>query len=73
MEPGDRPAALVILAGTAALIYGLLILAETVVAIYVDRPVVVKDPWAGDLYIPRSKLHIGARTRRHGGITKSRS
>jgi len=36
--------------------------------IHVHRPIVTKDPHSGKLFIPRSNLLVGSRTRRHRGV-----
>lgn len=65
MIPADRPAAFAFLLLTAALIWLLIYLAETVNTIVHERPVVTKHPYTGDLQIVRSP-NPDHRPRRHG-------
>lgn len=64
MTPLDRVAAFFYLLGVPVTLYvtGALFLQE-----WFQRPAVTRDPWTGQLYIPRSNLTItGKHTRRHG-------
>jgi hypothetical protein len=68
MTPDDRLAGFVTLIGIAVATTALTWIAWLICDLYADRPVVTKDPHTGQLYIPRSDLHVGSRTRRHRGI-----
>jgi hypothetical protein len=63
MTPLDRVAAFTYLLGFPVTFYvaGILFVQE-----WMRRPVVTRDPWTGQLYIPRSNLYVGKRERRHG-------
>ncbi len=73
MTPDDRPAALLALACFAVATTFFVWLVWLICDLYARRPVVTKDPHTGQLYIPRSNLTVGPRTRRHRGVTKPRS
>jgi CRISPR/Cas system CSM-associated protein Csm3 (group 7 of RAMP superfamily) len=65
MDPSDRWAAIWAVIFIAAFTTIATYVAALIREICVDRPIVTKDPHTGRLYIPRSDLHVGARTRRH--------
>ena len=72
MMPSDRVAAIVTLVGIALFATITTWIVGYLCDLYADRPVVTKDPHTGRLYIPRSDLHVGPRTRRHRGTTQPR-
>lgn len=65
MIPEDRPAALAALALAAVFFVITYVLAEAVIDIWRNRPMVTKDPHTGDLQIVRSP-NPQHRPRRHG-------
>jgi hypothetical protein len=65
MTPNDRVAAILWLMAAAVFATIAIVVAEMILDIYRQVPAVTKDPYTGQLYIPRSKLIVGPRTRRH--------
>jgi len=65
MTPDDRLAGFVALGGMVAFATIATYVAWLIREIHVHRPIVTKDPHSGKLFIPRSNLHVGSRTRRH--------
>ena len=65
MTPDDRLAALVALVCFVVTTTGITYVAWLIREICVHRPIVTKDPYTGKLFIPRSNLYVGPRTRRH--------
>jgi len=61
----DRLAALLALTTWMLLTILATWLVMVVADIYVNRPAVTKDPYTGQLHIPRSNLTVGERRRRH--------
>jgi len=65
MTPDDRLAAILWLIAAAVATTTLMLLVDLVFDVLEQVPVVTKDPLTGQLYIPRSNLYVGQRTRRH--------
>ena len=64
MTPLDRVAAFAYLLGFPVTFY---VAGMLFVQAWVQRPTVTRNPWTGELYVPRSNLKITGRyTRRHG-------
>jgi hypothetical protein len=73
MTPNDRVDGICWLVVAVATSTIAIVVAEMILAVVRQVPVVTKDPHTGQLFIPRSNLIVGQRSRRHHGIAQPRA